>query len=253
VPVPLDQLLLFLPGSILVTIVPGADMALVMRQVFVGGTRLAKSGEFGRALNAFGGAEVHATRFHAYDNHDASVMVAEAGTHVTLEASSVVDTAFDDGGFVGRAITVQEGASADVVDTAVAGAREVAIAVFNPGTRATLKRSIVTGTLPNAGDYFGHGAMATLGALLEIEDSEIAANTGTGIAIGDAAARLARVRIRGNADGLYVQDGTTLEETSDGAAPPGEREVAVSADTVFLSNGTRVSSGVVALPEPLKR
>jgi threonine/homoserine/homoserine lactone efflux protein len=41
-PVPLDQLLLFLPGSILVTVVPGPDMALVMRQVFVGGTALAQ-------------------------------------------------------------------------------------------------------------------------------------------------------------------------------------------------------------------
>jgi threonine/homoserine/homoserine lactone efflux protein len=30
-PVPLEQLLLFLPGSILVTMVPGPDMALVMR------------------------------------------------------------------------------------------------------------------------------------------------------------------------------------------------------------------------------
>jgi len=41
-PVPLEQLLLFLPGSILVTVVPGPDMALVMRQVFVGGTALAQ-------------------------------------------------------------------------------------------------------------------------------------------------------------------------------------------------------------------
>jgi threonine/homoserine/homoserine lactone efflux protein len=41
-PVPLDQLLLFLPGSILVTMVPGPDMALVVRQVLVGGTGLAE-------------------------------------------------------------------------------------------------------------------------------------------------------------------------------------------------------------------
>ena len=41
-PVPIEQLLLFLPGSILVNIVPGPDMALVMRQVFLGGTGLAQ-------------------------------------------------------------------------------------------------------------------------------------------------------------------------------------------------------------------
>src|SRR5690349_348287 len=40
-PVPLDQLIPFLAGSILINVVPGADMALIMRQVFLGGTRLA--------------------------------------------------------------------------------------------------------------------------------------------------------------------------------------------------------------------
>jgi len=55
-PVPIDQLLLFLPGSILVTVVPGADMALVMRQVFVGGTALAQRTIFGNLT----GLVVHA-------------------------------------------------------------------------------------------------------------------------------------------------------------------------------------------------
>ncbi len=41
-PVPLEQLLPFLAGSILINVVPGADMALIMRQVFLGGTRLAQ-------------------------------------------------------------------------------------------------------------------------------------------------------------------------------------------------------------------
>lgn len=56
-PVPVEQLLLFLPGSILVTMVPGADMALVMRQVFVGGTSLAQRTIFGNLT----GLVVHAT------------------------------------------------------------------------------------------------------------------------------------------------------------------------------------------------
>ena len=39
---PLDLLLPFLVGSVLVTVVPGADMALVTRQVLVGGPALAQ-------------------------------------------------------------------------------------------------------------------------------------------------------------------------------------------------------------------
>ena len=55
-PVPINQLLLFLVGSILVTIVPGPDMALVMRQVFIGGTALAQRTIFGNMT----GIVVHA-------------------------------------------------------------------------------------------------------------------------------------------------------------------------------------------------
>jgi threonine/homoserine/homoserine lactone efflux protein len=44
---PLDVLLPFLAGSILVTAIPGADMALVTRQVLVGGTALAQRTIFG--------------------------------------------------------------------------------------------------------------------------------------------------------------------------------------------------------------
>jgi threonine/homoserine/homoserine lactone efflux protein len=40
-PITPEQLLPFLLGSVLVTIIPGADMALITRQVFIGGTRLA--------------------------------------------------------------------------------------------------------------------------------------------------------------------------------------------------------------------
>ena len=46
-PVPLDLLLPFLVASVLVTVIPGPDMALVTRQVFVGGPALAQRTVFG--------------------------------------------------------------------------------------------------------------------------------------------------------------------------------------------------------------
>jgi threonine/homoserine/homoserine lactone efflux protein len=61
VPVPLDQLILFLGGSILITIVPGPDMALVFRQVLLGGTRLAQRTIFGN----LSGLVVHAVALAA--------------------------------------------------------------------------------------------------------------------------------------------------------------------------------------------
>jgi threonine/homoserine/homoserine lactone efflux protein len=41
-PIELNQLLPFLAASVLITMVPGADMALITRQVFLGGPRLAQ-------------------------------------------------------------------------------------------------------------------------------------------------------------------------------------------------------------------
>jgi threonine/homoserine/homoserine lactone efflux protein len=42
VPIELSQLLPFLAASVLITVVPGADMALITRQVLLGGPRLAQ-------------------------------------------------------------------------------------------------------------------------------------------------------------------------------------------------------------------
>jgi Putative threonine efflux protein len=60
-PVPVDQLLLFLVGSILVSIVPDPDMALVLRQVLLGGTGLAQRTVFGN----LSGLVVHAVALAA--------------------------------------------------------------------------------------------------------------------------------------------------------------------------------------------
>lgn len=60
-PVPIEQLLPFLVGSILVTVVPGPDMALVTRQVLVGGTSLAQRTIFGNLT----GLVVHAVALAA--------------------------------------------------------------------------------------------------------------------------------------------------------------------------------------------
>lgn len=60
-PVPFEQLQLFLVGSVLITVVPGADMALVMRQVFLGGTALAQRTIFGNLT----GLVVHAVALAA--------------------------------------------------------------------------------------------------------------------------------------------------------------------------------------------
>src|SRR5215211_1405278 len=82
-PVPIEQLLPFLAGSVLITVVPGADMALIMRQVFVGGTALAQRTIFGNLT----GLVVHATAL-AVGLSALLVASAEAYTVVKLAGAA---------------------------------------------------------------------------------------------------------------------------------------------------------------------
>ncbi len=82
-PVPIEQLLPFLAGSILITVVPGADMALIMRQVFLGGTRLAERTILGNLT----GLVVHATAL-AVGLSALLVASAEAYTVVRLAGAA---------------------------------------------------------------------------------------------------------------------------------------------------------------------
>ncbi|HXG25607.1 MAG TPA: LysE family translocator [Candidatus Binatia bacterium] len=82
-PVPVEQLLPFLAGSILITVVPGADMALIMRQVFLGGTALAQRTILGNLT----GLVVHATAL-AVGLSALLVASAEAYTAVKLAGAA---------------------------------------------------------------------------------------------------------------------------------------------------------------------
>jgi threonine/homoserine/homoserine lactone efflux protein len=81
--VPLEQLLPFLVGSILVTIVPGADMALITRQVLVGGTALAQRTIFGNLT----GLVVHAA---ALAVGLSALLVASAEAYTVVKLAGAV-------------------------------------------------------------------------------------------------------------------------------------------------------------------
>jgi threonine/homoserine/homoserine lactone efflux protein len=82
-PVPIEQLLPFLVGSVLVTLVPGADMALVTRQVLVGGTNLAQRTIFGNLT----GLVVHAV---ALAVGLSALLVASAEAYTVVKIAGAV-------------------------------------------------------------------------------------------------------------------------------------------------------------------
>jgi threonine/homoserine/homoserine lactone efflux protein len=83
VTVPLDLLLPFLVASVLVTVIPGADMALVTRQVLVGGTGLAQRTIFGNLA----GLLVHGVALAAGLS---ALVVASAVAYSTVKLAGAV-------------------------------------------------------------------------------------------------------------------------------------------------------------------
>ena len=83
VTVPLDLLLPFLVASVLVTVVPGADMALVTRQVLVGGPGLAQRTIFGNLT----GLLVHGVALAAGLS---ALLVASAIAYSTVKLAGAV-------------------------------------------------------------------------------------------------------------------------------------------------------------------
>jgi threonine/homoserine/homoserine lactone efflux protein len=78
VTLPLDQLLPYLVASVLVTVIPGADMALITRQVLVGGPALAQKTIFGNLT----GLLVHGVALAAGLS---ALLVASATAYTTVK------------------------------------------------------------------------------------------------------------------------------------------------------------------------
>jgi hypothetical protein len=231
-----------------VALVAGDGGSMRIDGVLVGATKPALKDTLGRALNVFGGSQVTAKRFFTYDNHDVSIMVDGAGTHLALDASAIVDTTTFGTNISGRGMSLQ-GSSADVTDTAFVGANEAGIVSVGKGTKLTLARSFVGRAAPDGNGDFGDGILVGDEGGIDVTDSEIAEHVRAGLAIGEGAtARVARSRIRSNAIGLYAEDGMTVVE---GDSPPSPSQIAVTPDTLFLANGQRVGAGVLPLPQPL--
>jgi threonine/homoserine/homoserine lactone efflux protein len=81
---PPDVLLPFLVGSVLVTVIPGADMALITRQVFVGGTALAQWTILGNLT----GLLVHGSALAAGLS---ALLVASAAAYTAVKLAGAVD------------------------------------------------------------------------------------------------------------------------------------------------------------------
>ena len=109
--------------------------------------------------------------------------------------------------------------------------------------------STVGNTQFDASGHFGIGVLLSGGVTGTITSSTITGSAGIGLASSAAGGLLSRSTLSRNTVAVHVQDGASLVESDTAGDDP--LAVAVSKDTKFVDNRTRVGSGTVPLPEVL--
>ena len=154
-------------------------------------------------------------------------------------------------GHGGTAVAGIDTAHVSIRSSTIQGCHELALGALEVGTTMLVERTLVTDTKPNAGALFGHGLVARRKAEVTIRRSVIEKSAGIAVAISGATASVQGTSIRGNAVGIHVQDGSTLESGAEAPEAIESLVVFVTDDTRFDGNETRVGSGEIPLPDIL--
>ena len=151
-------------------------------------TRLALLGDRNVGIGAFAddGGKVTLVDTAVLGNRTYGVLSRYAPSTATLEGVAIVGTASNDEGLFGRGVQALWGGTASVARTFISGSHDAGAFAFE-GT-LTMTESVVEGTLPldgtPAGAYdgrFGEGIAADGGATVEVERTQVVANTSTGV------------------------------------------------------------------------
>ncbi len=167
----------------------------------------------------------------------------------TATALLVQGTRAGGDGVGGRAASVQGGATLTAQGSAFIDNVETGIAVA--GSTLNLTDSIIDKTAFDPSGQYGIGillfdntATATIGT------TTLRGGQGPALAASASGAAVSKCAFIDNAVGVYVQGGSQLVE-GDGSGDD-SMTVSISSDTTFDGNQTRVGSGTIPLPPPLK-
>lgn len=165
----------------------------------------------------------------------------------TVERSLILDSSTRYG-LGGRGISVQDGSTLTMTESAIVGAHETGVVTFDPGSRATILRSSIEDTAQDEFGNFGIAALATTGSTLELDACTVTRSASIGVAASEAAVALRSSFVSWNPTAVHAQDGASLR-TSD-AVTAAQNVLGVTTDTRFVGNGA--ISGVGAVPLPSK-
>jgi hypothetical protein len=229
-----------------------AGSSITMQQTVIRGTLPQDSdGTHGRGLEADDGAKLTVSQSSFLDNRGVGILGSSKSV-VDVKDSWIANTTADASpGGPGRAITAQADAVMTLLGVVVQRSAQIAM-VANANASLTVRSSRVEDTTAAADGTFGHGMVAFDGALLIVDDVTVTTSAGAALVFAASRGNVNHARIRGNAVGIHVQDGSTLQEVATVPDDVPDGTVNVSTDSTFDGNGSRVGSGALPLPAPLQ-
>ncbi|MEO7112153.1 MAG: hypothetical protein ABI183_17040, partial [Polyangiaceae bacterium] len=151
-------------------------------------------------------------------------------------------------GVGGRGASVQNGGSLTAAASAFIDNSESGIAVADAAL--TLTDSIIDKTSFDPAGQYGIGILLfSTTSAATISTTTLRGGAGPALAVSGGGASVSKSAFLDNSVAVYVERGSSLVE-GDGTGDP--MTVAISSDTVFDGNTTRVASGSIPLPPTLK-
>ncbi|HEY3450347.1 MAG TPA: hypothetical protein VGK67_28595 [Myxococcales bacterium] len=212
---------------------------LVVRQ-----TACSAQGNAGAGLAVFEGP-FELSRALLLENHEIGVWL---GTNSDTRLSNVVvlRTLANSSSRFGLGIACDRVTGLTVEDSAVVDARVAGMFLLSGGT-TSVRRTLVSGVVPESDGRLGAGLFLLRGAAARLEESELSSST-LGLVVDESSLAVAGSVVRGNDVGLQVQHESVLSEVEEAPAAPVPLQVQVDVQTLILDNQSKVGAGTIPLP-----
>ena len=207
----------------------------------------AKGNDFGFGITVRNGAALTLTR-STIERASAVGLLAQDGS-MKLDGALVRQTQPNRRGGGGRGVSAQDATKLEMVRSAVMDNLEAGIIVIDGAGSLTMTDSTVGNTKLDGFGGFGIGVLLAGGVKGAITSSTITGSAAIGLASSAAGGLVTRSVLSRNAVAVHVQGGASLVESDVASDDP--LSVAVSKDTQFIDNTTRIGSGSVPLPQVL--
>lgn len=198
----------------------GAGTHATLERSVVRGSRASGAAK-GVGIEANTGADLVVRETAVLDNVESAIKVVGLASHGHVERAVVLATLSDAAGDFGVGIVVRDGATAEIVSSALAENREAGVVVYGSKAHATLTDVVIDDTRSSGGG-FGRGALIDTGTA-ELQRVTIANSHDVGIVVehgGEANVQGSVVRDTkpapdlANGIGVAVIDGGTATITS---------------------------------------